>query len=132
MFEVSVVQDYMRLEVWQRSHRLALAVYRVTKLFPPSEAYNLTSQIRRSSVSIPSNIAEGCGRSSRSDMARFLSIALGSCCELQYQLLLSHDLEILNQKDYGALNQEVIGVKRMLSGLVGSLNVQRPLDSTHR
>lgn len=115
------MQDYMQLEVWQRSHRLTLAVYRETDHFPRSEAYNLTSQIRRSSVSIPSNIAEGCGRSSRPDFARFLAIALGSCCELQYQLLLSRDLGLLGAHNYSVLHHEVIGVKRMLSGLAGSL-----------
>ena len=86
------MQDFRKLKVWEKSHALALAIYRTTAGFPNSEMYGLTSQIRRCSISIPSNIAEGCGRSTNGDLLRFLDIAMGSAKELEYQLLLSYEL----------------------------------------
>ena len=82
------MQDYRKLKAWQKSHELTLAVYRVSERFPKAEVYGITSQMRRSSSSIPANIAEGCGRSSNADFVRFLHVALGSINELSYQLLL--------------------------------------------
>ena len=81
------MSDYRKLVVWEKAHKLVLEVYRVTMTFPKEELFGLTSQIRRASASIPANIAEGSGRGSDAEMARFLHIALGSASELEYHLL---------------------------------------------
>ncbi len=86
------MRDFHQLQVWEKSHRFALAVYQVSRAFPSSELYGLTSQIRRASLSIPSNIAEGCGRQGPPEFARFLHIAMGSASEVEYQLLFARDL----------------------------------------
>jgi four helix bundle protein len=115
------MRDFTQLKVWERSHRLALAAYRATLDFPREEMYGLTSQVRRSCAAIPANIAEGCGRGSNADLARFLQMALGSASELQYQLLLAHDLSFLNPRDYEYLTQEVTEIKRMLTSFIKNL-----------
>ena len=101
---------------------MALAVYRHTQHFPTEERYGLTNQIRRAVISIPSNIAEGCGRSSDADFGRFLQIAFGSASELQYQLLLARDLGYLPESIYPTLNAQVIEVKKMLTALITAIN----------
>jgi four helix bundle protein len=88
------MRDFRNLQVWEKAHALALSVYKATVSFPKEELYGLTSQIRRSSTSIPTNIAEGCGRNGDAELARFMSIGMGSASELEYQLLLAHDLII--------------------------------------
>jgi four helix bundle protein len=112
------VQNFRKLKVWEKGHRLTLKVYRITERFPSKEQYGLTSQIRRSSSSIPANIAEGCGRGTRPDFARFLQIAMGSASELEYHLLLAYDLGLLEEGEYLCLNDEVTQIKRMLSSLI--------------
>ena len=89
------MQDFKNLKVWEKSHQVAIILCRLTRGFPREEIYGLTSQIRRSATSIGANIAEGCGRGSNADMARFLQVAMGSACELEYHLLLSRDLELI-------------------------------------
>jgi len=89
------VQNFKSLKVWEKSHELILAVYKATTNFPKDELYGLTSQIRRASASIPANIAEGCGRTGKAELARFLQVAMGSASELEYHLLLAHDLGLL-------------------------------------
>jgi four helix bundle protein len=79
------MRDYQQLEFWQKSHKLTLQIYKITQSFPKEETFNLTSQMRRSASSIPTNIAEGCGRNSVAELKRFLVIAAGSSSELQYQ-----------------------------------------------
>jgi four helix bundle protein len=103
---------------------LTLAVYRATALFPREELYGLVSQTRRSSASIPANIAEGCGRSGDAELARFLQIAMGSASELEYHLLLSHDLGYLTDEDHGQLQNDVTEVKRMLTGFLQKLRAE--------
>jgi four helix bundle protein len=115
------MQDFRNLKVWQRAHRLTLALYRFTKKFPKEELYGLTAQIRRAACSICANIAEGCGRRGDKEFGRFLHISLGSACELEYHLLLSADLEYLDRRAYIGLNREVVEVKRMISGLLVKL-----------
>ena len=108
-------RDFKGLQVWQKSHELATRVYQTTMGFPRSEVYGLTSQIRRSAVSIPSNIAEGCGRGGQVELARFFQIAMGSASELEYQLLLARDLEYLTDDIHSELSNKVIEIKRMLT-----------------
>jgi four helix bundle protein len=94
------MQNFRDLKVWQKAHAATLRVYECTKNFPPTERYGLTSQMRRAATSIPSNIAEGCVRSSDADFARFLHIALGSASELEYFALLARDLRFLDEACY--------------------------------
>lgn len=117
--------DYHRLAVWEKSHQLALAVYRTSDGFPKEELYGLTSQIRRAAISIPSNIVEGSGRGSDAEMARFLQIALGSAYEVEYQLLLARDLGWLGETQYQGLSQQIEEIKKMLSGLIAKLRANR-------
>jgi four helix bundle protein len=115
------VRDFGKLEVWRRGHRLTLDVYDVTSSFPREETYGLTSQMRRSCAAVPANIAEGCGRGSNADLARFLQIALGSAAELENHLLLARDLKLLASTDYKRLVAEVKQLKRMLTSFVRNL-----------
>ena len=115
------MKDFKKLKVWQKAHRLTLDVYQASATFPREELYGLTSQIRRSCLSIPSNIAEGCGRGSDTDFARFLQISMGSSSEVEYLLILSRDLQILTSDYYERLSQDVIQIKRMLTSLIKTL-----------
>jgi len=112
------MRDFRELKVWERSHHLTLEVYQLTKRFPKTEQYGLTSQLRRSAQSIPENIAEGAGKDSRRDFARFLQIARGSASELEYELLLARDLHYVNEADYVRMNETVVEIKRMLTRFV--------------
>lgn len=114
------MQSFRDLKVWAKAHQLVLDVYRATASFPREELYGLTSQIRRSAVSVPSNIAEGCCRS-QGDFARFIQIAAGSASELEYQLLLAKDLGLLQIATFQALSDQTIEVKRMLAALLSRL-----------
>lgn len=111
------MQNFKELNVWNKAHLLTLEIYTISKTFPKEELYGLTSQIRRSSASIPTNIAEGCGRGGSVEFGRFLQIAIGSANELEYQLILSRDLNYFSDKDYQALSDQLLEVKRMLLGL---------------
>ena len=112
------MQSFRSLRVWEKAHKLTLDVYSSSKTFPREEIYGLTSQMRRSSASIGMNIAEGCCRKGNLEMARFLQIAMGSASELEYQLLLAHDLDYLRNPGYEGLATQVVEVKRMLSSLM--------------
>jgi len=115
------MRDFKTLKVWLKAHRFSLHVYQATRRFPKYERFGLTVQLRRSAVSIPSNIAEGCGRIGEKEFARFLGIALGSASEAEYQLLLSHDLKYLQAKHYQYLACLIDEVKRMLISLIGKI-----------
>ena len=115
------MQDFGKLQVWKKSHDLTLRIYDLTSRFPREEIYGLTSQIRRACASIPTNIAEGCGRNSSADLARFLQIAMGSASETEYLLLLAHDLEYINADQYAELTDATIRVKKMLASLLKKL-----------
>ena len=119
------MQDFRELKVWEKGHRLTLAVYRVTGGFPKDELYGMTGQIRRSCASIPANIAEGCGRNGRAELARFLHIAMGSASEPEYHLLLSHDLVFLTAEEHKQLNEDTTEVKRMLTSFIQTLKANR-------
>jgi four helix bundle protein len=119
------LKDFRKQKVWQKAHDLALKVYRVTEAFPKTELFGLTSQMRRAGVSIPANIAEGCGRDTDADFARFLQIAMGSASELEYHLLLAHDLGFLSDPDYERLNNKTAEVKPMLTSFIKKLKADR-------
>lgn len=118
------MRDFRRLKVWEKAHQLTLAVYKATAPFPKEELYGLTGQLRRSSASIPANIAEACGRSSGADVARFFGIAMGSASELEYHLLLGRDLGLLAGEQYEQLSCDVTEVKRMLTSLIQRLRAE--------
>jgi len=112
------------LKVWEKAHQLTLALYAVTASFPRPEAYGLASQIRRAASSIPSNIAEGCGREGDPELARFCIIARGSAAELEYQLLLARDFKLIELEDYEKLSAQTVEIKRMLTVLVQKLTAK--------
>ena len=120
-----MTRDFRELKVWQKAHDLTSRVYKATSKFPREEVYGLTSQIRRAGVSIPANIAEGCGRSTDAQLAQFLEIAMGSASELEYLLLLSHDLTFLSRSDWESLSESVTEIKRMLSAFWQRLKADR-------
>ncbi len=107
-------RDFHNVKAWQRAHALTLQVYRTTSGFPGDERFGLVSQMRRACASIPTNIAEGCGRSTINELARFIDIATGSASEVEYQLLLSKDLGYLPESQHKILTTEVIEIRRML------------------
>ncbi|HET9307543.1 MAG TPA: four helix bundle protein [Candidatus Sulfotelmatobacter sp.] len=112
------MQDFRNLKVWDKAHALTLDVYKASKSFPREEMYGLTSQMRRASVSIGANIAEGACRKGDVDFARFLQIAVGSASESEYHLLLARDLQLIGSSDYRRLSGEAVEVKRMLASLM--------------
>jgi four helix bundle protein len=112
------MQDYKELLVWQKSHVFVLSVYKSLLTFPKEEAFNLISQIKRASTSIPTNIAEGTGRFTQKDFASYLQIALGSSHEVEYLILLSKDLGFLNLDLYNIHSQEINEIKAMLISLI--------------
>jgi four helix bundle protein len=107
--------------VWQRAHELALDTYQWTHSFPKDKIYGLTSQVRRAAVSIPANIAEGCGREGDAELARFLRISMGSASELEYHVLLARDLKYLSSDGFSDLSAKVQEVKRMQTGFLARL-----------
>ena len=116
------MRDFKQLLIWQKGHQLTLKIYQVTKTsFPKEELYGLTSQIRSSSSSVPTNIAEGCGRSSEPELKRFFTISSGSISELEYQLLLARDLGYLTESKYIELNNEAIEIRKMLFAFIQKL-----------
>ena len=117
------MRDYKKYLVWQKSHQLTLEIYRLTRSFPKEEMFSLTSQMKRSSSSIPTNIAEGCGRSSDKDFCRFLYISYGSANELEYQIILSIDLQFINSEDGENLLSQIEEIKKMLNGLIMKVRV---------
>ena len=112
------MRDFHQLSVWQKSHQFTLDVYTLTRAYPKDELFGLTSQIRRSSSSIATNIAEGCGRGSDADFGRFLQMAMGSASESEYQILLSFNLNYIDENQYKQMNAKVTEIKRMLSSLI--------------
>ena len=108
------MRDFSKLSIWQKSHELTLKIYTLTKSFPREEIFGLTSQMRRSASSIPTNIAEGCGRSSNPQLKHFLDISSGSASELEYQLILSKDLHYISQIIFSELQPMVIEIRKMI------------------
>ena len=115
------MRDFRELRVWAKGHELVLAIYRMTVGFPQQEIYGLTSQMRKAAISVPANIAEGSGRGTDAEMARFLHIAQGSAAELEYYFILAHDLTYLNDPDYEALIAQVTEVRKMMTSFIQTL-----------
>jgi four helix bundle protein len=115
------VKDFRSLKVWQKSHKLTVLVYEITKSFPKEEIYGLTSQIRRSSASIPTNLAEGCGRGSDKDFKRFVQIAMGSASETEYLFLFCHELKMVSDENFNNFSEQIEETKKMLASLIKSL-----------
>jgi len=115
------MRDFRELKVWEKAHLLTLQVYGSTKNFPSDERFGLTVQLRRAAASVPTNIAEGCGRESEREIARFMRIAAGSASEVEYQMLLASDLKYIQDETYGELNHQVNEVKRMLNSYIQKL-----------
>ena len=112
------MQNYQDLKVWQKSHQFVLAVYQLTNDFPKTEIFGLTSQMRRATVSISANLAEGCGKNSMLDIANFFQISLGSLHETEYYLLLSKDLNYISIEMFDKRNSEIREIKGMLISLI--------------
>lgn len=112
------MQDFEQLEVWKKAHELALLTYSLTDGYPASERYGLAQQMRRAAVSVPTNIAEGAGRASNADFARFLGIARGSTSELQYQSRLARDLGLSTDAEHSELSGQAQEIRRMLTALI--------------
>jgi len=121
------MRDFRSLKVWEKSHAFALAVYRACESFPRTEQYGLTSQLQRAALSIPTNIAEGCGYDSDAQFVRFLDMALGSASECEYLLLFARELGYVDPATYTALHAAVVEIKRMLTGLLKTLRRREPL-----
>ena len=115
------MQDFRKLDVWRRSHGFVLDLYRATAHYPDGEKYGLTGQTRRAAVSIPANIAEGCGRETQNELRRFLYLAMGSASELEYHLLLARDLSFLAPDQYQQLANTLTIIRRQLNALIQKL-----------
>ena len=116
-----MIKSYKDLEVWQRAIKLVKLVYSLTKEFPKEEVYGLTNQIRRSAVSIPSNIAEGKTRQHTNEYIQFLYVSLSSCAELETQLIIAKELDYIDEKNKIELLEEADHIGRMLRNLIKSL-----------
>ncbi len=115
------MRNYRDLQVWSKAHHLTLELYRVSRGFPREELYGITGQLRRAAASIGANLAEGCGR--RTELARFVRIAMGSASELDYHLLLSRDLGFMNGDDFTRCEAELT-VRKMLTSFLQSVEEQ--------
>jgi len=122
-----VMRNYRNLGAWQHADELTVQIYRVTRQFPSSEIYGITSQLRRAAYSVPANIAEGSGRESNADYLRFLSMARGSLAETEYFLHLAHRLEYLTEDDWNQLTGQVNQTFAALDGLMKA--VRESLDN---
>jgi four helix bundle protein len=112
------MQNYKDLKVWEKAHLLALGIYKASKGFPKEEQFNITSQLRRASISIPTNIAEGCGKFTNKDFGNFLQIALGSANEVEYLILFSNELGFLDKILFETFTKEIGEIKGMLIALI--------------
>ena len=115
------MSDYKKLKVWEDAHKFTVDIYNITQKFPNNEQYGLTSQIRRSASSIPTNIVEGSGQLDNGNLIRFLGIAKGSAFEAEYQLLLAKDLNYITNEEYKLLLAKIQSIIRRLTNLIKSL-----------
>jgi four helix bundle protein len=123
------MRNYRDLQVWSKAHSLTLELYRLSRNFPRDEIYGITAQIRRSASSIGANLAEDCGRQSENEMARFLKISLGSASELDYHLLLAHDLGLLASEQHQNAARELTSIRKMLRSLLSAIEEKGKLKA---
>ncbi|HEY3133919.1 MAG TPA: four helix bundle protein [Gemmatimonadaceae bacterium] len=116
--------DFKKLRVWKKAHALALNAERVASEIRNAAHKPLKSQLNRAAMSIPTNIVEGRGKKTDRDFARYLGYALGSACELEYHIILAHDVGAIPEADFDALMRQVVDIKRMLHGLIDRLSEQ--------
>jgi four helix bundle protein len=119
------MKDFRELQVWLKAHQMVLAAYEITRPFPSDEKFGLTAQIRRASVSVAANIAEGCGRWGDGEFARFLQMAMGSLMEVDYECLLARDLGYLPVPKYKSMLSQINEVRRMLASLLRKVEADR-------
>lgn len=119
------MNQFKNLKAWQKSKEMAIRIYDFTSCFPLNERYVMMDQMRRSAVSIPSNIAEGAGRASQGDFRRFVRMAMGSSYELETQLMISSELGYFSSKDPSIIFEELTEIQKMLAGLEKSLSLER-------
>jgi len=122
------MNNYREILVWQKSMELVSDVYKNSANFPSSESYGLTSQIRRSAISIPSNIAEVYGRNHSKDYIRFLEISRGSLYELQTQIEIAFNLEFFNRDKFDSMSKNYHEVEKMLNSLISKIKIPNTLD----
>jgi four helix bundle protein len=120
-----MIQDYKELDVWKKSIALTMDMYKLTIQFPDTERYGLISQIRRASVSIAANIAEGWGRGSTGEYIQFLTVARGSLMELETHLIIASNLQFLTSDEFGAFSKQIEDIGKMLNRLIGVLNTRK-------
>jgi four helix bundle protein len=118
------MRNYRDLQVWSKAHNLTLELYRVSRGFPREEIYGITSQLRRAAVSIGANLAEGCGRRTSNELARFVRIAMGSASELDYHLLLCRGLGLMSSDDFSSSTAKLTEVRKMLTSFLNSVEEQ--------
>lgn len=115
------MKDFRSLLVWEKAHTLVLKIYKITESFPKHEVYGITSQVRRAAVSVPTNIAEGCGKDTDAELKRYCLMAMGSSSELEYLLLLSQNIGYLSEENYHSLQVELIEIRKMLNAFIQKL-----------
>jgi four helix bundle protein len=118
------MRNYRDLQTWNKAHKLTLELYKLSRGFPKEEVYGLTSQLRRAASSIGANLAEGCGRQSNPEFARFVRISMGSASELDYHLLLASDLGFIERYAYGHLSRSLTEVRKMLASLLSTVEIE--------
>ena len=115
------MKDFKELEMWKRSHQLTLEIYKATQCFPKDELFGLTSQIRRAVSSIPTNIAEGCGRRTNAELTNFLNIASGSASEVEYEILLAKEIGYISTEQQNKWTREISEIRSMLAAYMKAL-----------
>jgi four helix bundle protein len=123
------MRNYKNYTVWQDGHQLTMSIYNLTKQFPKEELFGLTSQLRRATSSIPTNIAEGCGRESDTDFRRFLIIAHGSATEVEYLLFLSFELDYISKEEHLSLSEKIEILRKQLHTLIKKIAISKVLKA---
>ena len=123
------MRNYRDLQTLNKAHNLTLELYKLSRQFPKEEIYGLTSQLRRAASSIGANLAEGCGRQSNPEFARFVRISMGSASELDYHLLLSRDLGFLENTAYNCVSRSLTEVRKMLASLLSTVEIEAKTKS---
>ena len=118
------MHNFRELQVWQKAIDLVKDIYNISNQFPQEERYGLTSQVRRSAVSIPSNIAEGCSRKSTKEFSHFLRISQGSAFELETQLIIANKLELIEDETLNIVSSQIVEIQKMLHGFEKKLSME--------